>query len=83
MNKQKTTPEKYREKIFEELKELEEQKAKVALELAQRKHKLIMWEGERERARALQRLESSRAIGQWSGAHDISSFWFVLILPGL
>ena len=34
------------------------------VELVQWKHKLIKWEGERERARTLQRLESSRAIGQ-------------------
>ena len=40
----------------------------------QRKHKLINWEGERERARTLRRLESSRAMGQWSGVHDNSSF---------
>ena len=47
---------------------------KETLELAQRKHQLIKWEGERERARTLQRLELSRAVGQWSGAHDNSSF---------
>ena len=70
---QKTAPEKYQEKIFEKLKELEEQRTKEALELVQRKHKLIKWEGERERARTLQRLEGSRAIGPWSGAHDNSS----------
>ena len=52
----------------------EEQKTKEALELVQRKHKLIKWEGERERARTLQRLESSGAIRQWSGVHDNSSF---------
>ena len=50
--------------IFEDLKELEEQKTKEALELVKRKHKLVTWEGERERARMLQRLESSRAAGQ-------------------
>ena len=33
---QRTAPEKYREKIFEELKELEEQRTKDALELVQK-----------------------------------------------
>ena len=55
-----------------QIKELEEQKTKESLELVQRKYKLIKWEGERERARMLQRLESSRALGQWSGVHDNS-----------
>ena len=35
---------------------------------------LIKWEGERKRARTLQRLEASRATGPWSEAHDTSSF---------
>ena len=70
---QKGAPEKYQEKI-EELKELEEQRAKEALALVQKKHKLIKWEGERERARTTQRLEASRAVGPWSGSHDNSSF---------
>ena len=74
MNMQKTAPEDFQMHIFQELKELEEQKTKEALELVHRKHKLIKLEGERERARTLQRLESSRAIGQWSGVHDNSSF---------
>ena len=52
MNMQKTAPEDFQRQIFQELKELEEQKTKEALELAQRKHKLIKWEDERERARA-------------------------------
>ena len=66
MNMQKTAPEDFQRQIFQELHELEEQKTKGALEFAQRKHKFIKWEGERERARTLQRLGSSRAIGQWS-----------------
>ena len=40
MSLQKVAPEKYQEKIFEELQELEEQKAKEALGLLGRKHKL-------------------------------------------
>ena len=71
---QKEAPEKYQEKIFEEFKELEEQRAKDALLLVQKKHMLIKWEGERERARMMQRLGGSRAIGPWSGGHDYSSF---------
>ena len=57
-------------------KELEEQKTKEALELAQKKHKFINWKVKRERARTLQRLESSRATRQ-------CLFWFVFIFPGL
>ena len=41
MNMQKVAPEKYQEKIFEELKELEEQKTRKALERVQRKLKLV------------------------------------------
>ena len=41
---QKEAPEKYQEKIFEEFKELEEQRAKVALALVQKKHMLFEWE---------------------------------------
>ena len=41
MNMQKVAPEKYQEKIFEELKELEEQKTRKALEHVQRKLKLV------------------------------------------
>ena len=63
----------FQKQILQEVKELEEQKTKDALELVHKKHKLVKWEGERERARTLQRLESSRAIGQWSGVHDNSS----------
>ena len=82
INMQETVPEKCHEKIFEELKELEEQRTKEVLELVQKKRKLIKCEGERERARILQRLEASRAVGPWSGAHDNSSFGFVLIFVG-
>ena len=52
---------------------MEEQKTKEALELVQRKHKLIKCESERKRARTMHRLEASRAIGPWSGGHDYSS----------
>ena len=48
---QKEAPKKYQEKVFLEFKDLEEQRAKEALELAQKKHMLIRWEGEGERAR--------------------------------
>ena len=69
MNMQKVAPEDFQRQIFQELKELEEQKTKEALELVHWKHKLIKWEGDRQRTR----LESSRAVGQWSGGHDNSS----------
>ena len=51
MGMQKVAPEKYQEKIFEELRELEEQETREALELVQRKHKFVTWAGQRERAR--------------------------------
>ena len=53
MNMQKAAPEDFQRQIFEELRELEEQKTKEALELVQRKHQLFSWEGERDSARAL------------------------------
>ena len=71
---QKEAPEKSQEKIFEEFKVLEEQRAKEALALVQKKHMLIKYEGERERARTMRRLEESRGIGPWSGGHDCPSF---------
>ena len=72
-NVQKEAPKKYQEKVFEEFKELEEQRAKEALVLVQRKRMLVKWEGERERANILQRLGGSRAIRHWSGARDSMS----------
>ena len=53
---------------------MEEERTKEALELVQRKHTLIKWEGERDRARTLQRFESPRGMGQSFGVHDNSSF---------
>ena len=41
MNVQKVAPEDFQRQIFQELKELEEQKTREALELVQSKHKLI------------------------------------------
>ena len=74
MNMQKVAPEKHQEKIFEESMELEEQKTREALELVQGKHKLVKWESERERARMLQGMELSGAVGHCSGGLDNSSF---------
>ena len=68
---QREAPEKYQEKIFEEFKELEEQRATAALALVQTKHMLIKWE--MGRARTMQRVEESRAKGPWSGGHGYSS----------
>ena len=50
-----TTPDDWQRKIYEELKELEEQRTKEALVLVQKKHKFIELESERERARTMQR----------------------------
>ena len=52
---------------LKELKELEEQRAKESLLLVEKKHKLIKWEGERKRARTMQRLEVTRTMSPWSG----------------
>ena len=52
---QSKATEKYYETIFEELRELEE-KAKEALLLVQKKHILIRYHSERDKARMLQRL---------------------------
>ena len=81
MNMQKTAPEDFQWQIFQEIQELEEQKTKEALELVLRKHKLIKWEGELERAaRTLQRLESSSGQDSvWSPRQFL--LWFVLIFP--
>ena len=59
-----------REDSFEEFNELEEQRAKEALELVQKKHMVVKWEGERERARMLQRWGGSKATKRWSDARD-------------
>ena len=71
-------PEDYQRQIFQELKELEEQQTRESLQLLQRKHKLIKYEGEWERAKMLQMLESSRAVGPRQ-----FFFWFLLIVLGL
>ena len=55
------------------LRELEEQRAKEALELVQKKPMLIKCEGERERARMLQRLVGSRVIKHWNDVRDFLS----------
>ena len=52
---------------------MEEQKTKEALELVKRKHNLKQLEGERDRARLLQRLGGSRAVRQGSDAQDTLS----------
>ena len=57
MSMQKVAPEDFQRQIFLELKELEEQKTKEALELVRRKHKLVKLEGERERATMIQVME--------------------------
>ena len=74
MSLQNVAPEKFQEKISQELKELEDQKTKEALELLGRKHKLGKLEKERNRARMLQGMEPS--VGRrcfFFGASDSSS----------
>ena len=73
MRLQKAAPEKNQEKIFQELKELEGQKTKEALELVKRKHKLVKWEGERDRGRMIQGMELSGVVDDVSRALDSSS----------
>ena len=74
MGLQKVALEDFQRQIFQELKELEEQKTKEALELVKRKHKLVNWEGDRERARMIQVMELSGAVGHCPGALENSSF---------
>ena len=74
MSLQRVAPERFQQKIFQELKELEEQKTNEALEQLGRKHKLGKMENERNRARMLQGMELSGAEGDFSGAFDSSSF---------
>ena len=71
MSMQRVAPEKYQEKIFEELNELEEQKTKEALELLGRKHKFVKLDN--ELARMIQEMELSGTVGDFSGALDNSS----------
>ena len=44
---QKEAPKTYQEKVFEEFKELKEQRVKEALGRVQKKHMLFKWEVER------------------------------------
>ena len=60
---------------------LEEKRAKEALALVQKKHMLIKYEGERERARTMRRLEESRGIVHGPEATTVL-LWFLLIVPG-
>ena len=71
---QRTAPVDCQMKIYEELKELEEQRTKEALVPVPKKHKLRKMEGERERARTMQRLEVTNTTSPWSGGHECSSF---------
>ena len=53
---------------------MEEQRAKEALVLVRKKHKLIKMKSERERARTMQRLEVTNTASPWSGGQECSSF---------
>ena len=71
---QKVAPEEFQRQIFQELKELGEQKSKADLELLGRKRKLEKLEKEIVRARILQGREPSGAEGDFTVATDSSSF---------
>ena len=71
---QSRATEKYYEQIFEEMKELEEKKSKKALLLVQKKHMLMRYQSEREKARMLQRSGGSRVIRKGADIHDTLSF---------
>ena len=62
------------EQIFEEMKELEEKKSKEALLLVQKKHTLMRYHCERDKARMLQRSGSSRATRKGMDIQDLISF---------
>ena len=82
MNMHKVALEKYQEKIFEVLKELEEQKTRAALERVQRKHKLFKWECEKGESKDVAKVgvvTGRRTVVQNPGQF---LYWFVLILPG-
>ena len=64
--------EKYYETIFEELRELEVKKSKEVLLLVQKKHILIRYQSERDKARMLQRLGESRVIRKEADIQDTS-----------
>ena len=59
---QSKATEKHYETIFEELRELEEKKSKEALLLVQKKHILMRYQSERDKARMLQRSGGWRMI---------------------
>ena len=61
---QKGAPERFQEQIFQELKELEEQKSKETSEVLGHKHKLGTLEKERDRARILQQ-RGPKAVLLW------------------
>ena len=78
---QKTAPEKYQENTIEEAKEMEDQRTNDALEIVQKKHKLIKWEGETE-GKDLAKVgcdKSNRSVVRSSRQF---LFLFVLILLG-
>ena len=77
---QRKEPEDCQRKIYEEL---DEQRGKEASLLVQKNHTLRKREGEREKARTMQRLEVTRTMSPWSGGHDRSSFWLLFLVTGL
>ena len=66
--------EKYYERFFEEMKELEEQTSEEALILVQEKHDLCRCQNERDEARRLQITGSSRRMKKEADSQDLLSF---------
>ena len=78
----KAAPEKYQEKIFEEFKELEEQRAKEALALVQKKHKLIKWEGEKGKGKHHAKVGGVKSNWSMVWTPRLFSFCFLPIVLG-
>ena len=62
------------EQIFEEMKEMEVKKSKEALLLVQKKHILIRYQSDRDKARMLRRPGGSRVIRSGADMRDTLSF---------
>ena len=63
---QKEAPKKYQEKVFEEFKELEEQRTKEALELVQKKQA----KGKSENVAKIGRIQSDKTL-DWRSRHHV------------
>ena len=80
---QRDAPERFQKQIFQELKELEEQKSKEALEQLGRKHELGNLEKERDRARIFTGVGAVRARRWFCSGHGRFFLLFLLALYGV